>query len=118
MGFELGPTDLHFCLNKDGLTDEARQVLRRLCARHLPAFSTSGATLMVVGHADTLGGTGYNFDLSKRRADNVVRAIQEILGQKFQIKKIQALGLRGWPRPWLRRGKRGLPRSIGGCKST
>ena len=86
-------SELHFCLDRDALTDEGRQALRLLCARELPALSTPGASLIVVGHADTLGKADYNFDLSKRRADKVVEAIKDILGPKLRIKNMPTYGM-------------------------
>jgi outer membrane protein OmpA-like peptidoglycan-associated protein len=85
--------ELHFCLDRDTLTDEGRQALRLLCARELPALSTPGASLVVVGHADTLGKASYNFDLSKRRADKVVEAMKDILGPKLRIKNVATYGM-------------------------
>lgn len=42
--------------------------------------------LMVIGHADTRGYGRYdNEALSKRRADNTIKAIQNVLGDKFRI---------------------------------
>jgi outer membrane protein OmpA-like peptidoglycan-associated protein len=53
-----------------------------------------GAYLTVVGHADTLGSAEHNIKLSKARADNTLRSIRDILGdKKFLIRNVFALGL-------------------------
>jgi outer membrane protein OmpA-like peptidoglycan-associated protein len=58
-----------------------------MCARELPLFMSPQSFLLVIGHADTLGRGHYdNEALSKRRAESTIRAIENVLGAKFQIK--------------------------------
>lgn len=80
-------TQVHFCLDDDQPTAAAIQALRIVCATELPLFMTPDTYLVIVGHADTLGSKEYNKDLSRRRADNTLQAIRNILGErKFKIK--------------------------------
>jgi outer membrane protein OmpA-like peptidoglycan-associated protein len=82
-------SEIHFCLDTAEPTAAARQALRVLCARELPSFLTPGTTLTVVGHADTLiskrASPDYNKNLSKRRAEQTIQAMKDILGMKFRI---------------------------------
>ena len=76
----------HFCLGDDRLTEAAVQALRIICARELPLFMSKQSYLLVIGHADTLGRGRYdNESLSKRRAENTIQAIKDVLGGKFNI---------------------------------
>ncbi|GEM_PF-6885983 len=87
-------SEAHFCLDDDQLTPAGVQALRGLCARQLALFTSEGAYLMVVGHADTLGHKipGHNQKLSERRAANVAAAMKGILGSRFKVKNITTTG--------------------------
>ena len=79
-------TQTHFCLGSDVLNEAAVQALRIVCARELPLLMSPQSFLTVIGHADTLGRGRYdNEGLSRRRAENVVQAMRNILGARFRI---------------------------------
>jgi flagellar motor protein MotB len=76
---------IHFRLGDALLTDEGRQALRLLAASELYCFMSSESTLAIIGHADRVDCRARNIELSKLRAQNVLRALKDILGDDFNI---------------------------------
>lgn len=75
-----------FGFNKSNLTAEAEQVIGQAAAA---AKQDGAATVVVVGHADTVGSPGYNQQLSERRA----AAVREgLIAQGIESGKITASG--------------------------
>jgi outer membrane protein OmpA-like peptidoglycan-associated protein len=70
---------VQFNLDSAVLTNDARQVLR-LVANEAIAVGLKG--IYAAGHADTSGTNSYNLQLSKKRADAVVKYIQKYLDGK------------------------------------
>jgi OmpA-OmpF porin, OOP family len=75
-----------FGFNKSNLTTEAETVIRQAADA---AKKDGAATVVVVGHADTVGSPGYNQQLSERRA-GVVR--DALVAQGIEGGKITASG--------------------------
>lgn len=75
-----------FGFDKSNLTDEAQRVIADAAAA---AKQFGSATIRVVGHADSVGSTGYNQELSERRA-SAVR--QGLIGEGIEAGKITASG--------------------------
>ena len=69
-----GPANfiVYFGFDKTNLTDAARATIDEVVAA-VNAMGTSALSL--VGHADTVGGTGYNQGLSEARANRVANAL-------------------------------------------
>ena len=83
-GSELS-SDRHFAFDSALLTDSARQAVRVFCANELPALTSPGSELRIVGHTDRSGSADYNKTLSVNRAENVMQAINDVLGDKLKI---------------------------------
>ena len=77
--------DVHFCLGSARLTEDARQALRIVCANELAAFDLPGSTLRIVGHADRVDEPQPNIELSRMRAMNTLRALVDVLGDRFRM---------------------------------
>lgn len=77
--------EIHFRLGDALLTEDARQLLRIVCARELKSFSDCGSILAIVGHADRVDTEERNIELSKLRAFNTLQAIKDILGNDLRI---------------------------------
>jgi outer membrane protein OmpA-like peptidoglycan-associated protein len=75
-----------FGFNKSNLTAEAQKVISEAAQA---AKETGSATVVVVGHADTVGSQQYNQKLSERRANNVREAL---VAQGIEAGKITATG--------------------------
>jgi len=81
-------TSVHFGFNKDNLTKEAREAIDQLAES---VASTKGYINTVEGGTDSVGGSDYNYELSKRRADAV---IQYLASEKnIPAYKIYLIGL-------------------------
>lgn len=76
-------TQVHFKLGSALLTDEARQLLRLLCANELVAFTSPGSQLTINSHADRVDSDTRNLELSDLRAKNTRQALQDIIGDTF-----------------------------------
>lgn len=76
---------IHFLLSSATVRDEAREILRIFAASELALFTDKHAELVVVGLADRLGRKWFNDELSKARAENVVQALVDCLGDDFQV---------------------------------
>ncbi len=76
------------------LTAQAIEATGRLCAEELVAFSDPLSEIEIYGHADASGDPQHNLDLSRIRALNVRRAIEDRLGGKLKAKftKVEGLG--------------------------
>ena len=70
---------VQFNLDSAVLTAEARQILRLVANE---AISVGLKGIYAAGHADTSGTSSYNLQLSKKRADAVVKYIQKYLDTK------------------------------------
>ena len=70
---------VQFNLDSAVLTADARQVLRLVANE---AISVGLKGIYAAGHADTTGTSAYNLQLSKKRADAVVKYIQKYLDSK------------------------------------
>ena len=79
--------DAHFCLGSALLTEDGRQALRIVCANELAVFQLPDSTLKIVGHADRVDTDERNYELSKMRAMNTLRAVIDVLGDRFRIPK-------------------------------
>jgi OmpA-OmpF porin, OOP family len=81
-------TEVHFAFDKFNLTTKAKKALDELGAE-LP--NAKHYIVVVDGNTDSVGSAGYNYVLSKRRADSVI----EYLATKYQVPahKIYIIGL-------------------------
>jgi OOP family OmpA-OmpF porin len=61
---------VYFDFNKSNLTDEAKMIANN-AIRHYKSVMNKKPTVVIAGHADTVGTKAYNSGLSKRRADAV-----------------------------------------------
>jgi outer membrane protein OmpA-like peptidoglycan-associated protein len=77
--------EIHFRLGSAILTQEARQIVREMCAIELASFMSVGSVLVIIGHADRLDTENRNLELSKLRAENALQAIKDILGDQLKI---------------------------------
>jgi len=75
-----------FGFNKSNLTVEAQRVVAEAA---VAAKQLGSASIVVVGHADTVGSPQYNQQLSERRSGTVR---QELVGQGIESAKITASG--------------------------
>ena len=75
-----------FGFNKSNLTVEAQRVVAEAA---VAAKQLGSASIVVVGHADTVGSPQYNQKLSERRSGTVR---QELVGQGIESAKITASG--------------------------
>ena len=63
---------VYFGFNKSNLSDSAMAVIRDAAAT---AMHDGYVSILVTGHTDTAGSSAYNEQLSRRRAENVTRAL-------------------------------------------
>ncbi len=77
---------VYFGFNKSSLTKSASDIIREAAAT---AMHDGYVTILVTGHTDTVGSSSYNQRLSRRRAENVKRAL---IGQGIPAKGISASG--------------------------
>ena len=66
-------TAVHFGFDKDFLTKQAKDELDKM-ATAVP--NTKGYIITVEGGTDSVGPADYNYSLSERRADSVIRVSQ------------------------------------------
>ena len=57
-------------------------------ARELDIGGRVGVKILIVGHTDQPGSAGYNLDLSRRRAENVRRALKDLFGPRGNILQV------------------------------
>jgi hypothetical protein len=88
-----GQRTAHFCFDSALLTPAARQSLRVSAATWRPFLSDSRSTLSIIGHADQAGKPAYNQTLSDNRAQNVHRALRDILGSDLAVRSVEAKGM-------------------------
>jgi outer membrane protein OmpA-like peptidoglycan-associated protein len=86
-------TAVHFPFGDAELTSDARQLCRVLAAQELAVFRSGHMRLLSEGHADSVDTVDYNKRLSETRAENTVQALEDILGDDFKARKVDALGL-------------------------
>jgi outer membrane protein OmpA-like peptidoglycan-associated protein len=88
-------TATHFCFDSALLTPAARQLLRLVCADQLAALVSEASQVLIVGHTDRPDTDLRNLELSRLRADNVRRALDDILGTALKVppERIAVLGL-------------------------
>ena len=67
------------------LTDDARELLRIMCASELPVLEQDDVEITIQGYTDRMGTDKHNRDLSTYRTKNVKQAIRDIMGQKLRI---------------------------------
>ena len=82
------PSAAHFCFGSSVLTAAGRQYLRVVCAEQLAVLRDASTRIWLVGHTDRPDTFKRNVDLSGMRANNVKRALLDILGD--------ALGQKRW----------------------
>ncbi len=68
------------------LTDDARVLLRIMCASELPVLEQDDVEITIEGHTDRTGTNEHNMELAKNRIKNVKQAIRDIMGQKLRIR--------------------------------
>jgi outer membrane protein OmpA-like peptidoglycan-associated protein len=81
-------TSVHFGSTKDMLTKEAKATLDQLVTE---APNTKDYILTVEGGTDSYGGSGYNYDLSQRRADAVIQYLAS--AHNIPVYKLYEIGL-------------------------
>lgn len=81
-------SSVHFAFNSDVLSAKAKKALDELAA-NIP--NTKGYMVVVEGGTDSVGNAQYNYELSERRADNVI----QYLATKYDVPahKIYVIGL-------------------------
>jgi len=84
----LMPTDLLFEYGSDVLAENARLSLMKL---GLLIMRHPDSRFIVEGHTDSFGTDEFNFDLSQRRANAVVRWL--VTSLRLDISRVEALGL-------------------------
>ena len=67
------------------LTDDYREVVRRLLCAYLPILRSSAGELTLIGTASNLGTEEDNIELSRQRAITVLQAIRDILGPQLTL---------------------------------
>ena len=65
-----------FAFDSDELSAEGAATINQLSQAINALSLSSGATVVIVGHTDSVGDAGYNMGLSERRADTVLAAVQ------------------------------------------
>ncbi len=79
---------VYYAFNKSALDDESRKELDELAG----ALASAKHYLVVVqGHTDTIGGADYNYTLSEKRAESVVRYLAT--KHNVPVYRIHTLGL-------------------------
>ena len=81
-----GDGKAHFKHDSALLTPGAINLLRKLCSNELSVLMSPKTTVTITGHTDMSGTDKYNEGLSKNRAENVKRKIQDICGTKINAK--------------------------------
>jgi outer membrane protein OmpA-like peptidoglycan-associated protein len=71
---------VHFKFGSALLTEDARSILRILCANELASFDSAGSQLTINSHADRVDTDERNLELSSLRAQNTLQALRDILG--------------------------------------
>ncbi len=72
----------HFYLGSATVRENARKLLRKMCANELAELREADSLLRIWGYADRLGRRWYNKELSESRASNTLQAIQDCVGPK------------------------------------
>ena len=67
------------------LTEDARELLRIMCASELALLERDDVEITVEGHTDRTGTKEHNKNLGNNRATNVKLALRDIMGQKLKI---------------------------------
>ncbi|MCR2810955.1 MULTISPECIES: S8 family serine peptidase [unclassified Microbacterium] len=88
-----GQRRAHFCFDSALLTPAARQSLRVSAANWLPFLRDSRSSLSIIAHADQAGKPSYNQKLSDNRAQNVLRALRDIVGTDLAVGKAETKGM-------------------------
>lgn len=84
---EYGINTTNYFRHDDGtLTPGGIDIVGRMCAEELAAFSNPESIVQVKGHADSTGDKDYNLALSAVRAANTMQAIEDRLGNKLKAK--------------------------------
>ncbi len=88
----------HFCFGSSWLTPAGRQLLRVVCADQLAALDSPTSQVVIVGHTDRPDTDARNQQLSVLRAQNVRKALEDILGKALNVPPdaILALGFGEW----------------------
>lgn len=81
-------TSVHFASNRDNLTKDAKEALDQIVAN---APNVKDYIFVVEGFTDSIGGADYNYSLSRRRADAVIRYLAA--QQNVPPYKIYLIGL-------------------------
>ncbi len=76
----------HFYLGSATVRDNARKLLRKMCANELAELRDPDSLLRVWGYADRLGRRWYNQELSESRSENTLQAIKDCVGPKVSAK--------------------------------
>jgi subtilisin family serine protease len=87
-----GQRAVHFCFDSALLTPAARQSLHVSAALWRPFLADPRSTLSITGFADQAGSDAYNKKLSKRRAQNTLQALRDILGSDLVVSDISIKG--------------------------
>lgn len=89
-------SDVLFDFNKATLTSGADRVI----AKAVALIKASGRTgkIQVIGYTDSVGDTGYNQDLSKRRANAVAARLKAALGSAYTFQAVGRERPIRWPR--------------------
>ena len=79
-------------------TPAARQLLRVVCADQLAALANTKTEIWIVGHADRVGTSARNLELSQLRAKNVRQALLDVLGPalKVPVGNVHDIGFSEW----------------------
>lgn len=91
-------TATHFCFDSALLTPAARQLLRFVCADQLAVLDSQASQIIIIGHTDRPDTDVRNEELSRLRAENVRRALYDILGPALKVPsdRILCLGFGEW----------------------
>jgi outer membrane protein OmpA-like peptidoglycan-associated protein len=81
--------DVHFRFGSAILEKSGRNLIRKFCAEWLRWVESDQSNLRVVGHADSVDTYERNIELSRLRADNVIQAMKDVLGNKLRIPQDQ-----------------------------
>lgn len=84
---------IHFPFALSELTPEARQLLRIFAAQELAVFRGRYGHLVIEAHADRVDDDAYNKLLTECRAQNVLQALKDILGENALPLHRSAVGL-------------------------
>ncbi|MBW4673495.1 MAG: OmpA family protein [Desmonostoc geniculatum HA4340-LM1] len=78
-------TRVHFEVDDPSLTDLGRERIRQMCATHRAAFTNPNSALHIYGYTSTTASAQRNQLLSDLRAQNVLQAIYDVLGESMAI---------------------------------